>query len=107
MPMINSLPDLRAAGIKSPEYEEARRVHQRILAKQQEIENDLEALIRKLNRAEGADMRGLAERWLSGEDDVPEDAALAELRAERDALIRRQRTLRDVALPEAEGRVLN
>jgi hypothetical protein len=107
MVQINSLPDVRSAGIKSPEYEEARRVYTRILQKAYEVENELEGLIAKLNRLGRADQQNLASRWLNGEDDLPEDPALDELRSELAAFKRRQQTLRDVAIPEAEGRVLD
>jgi hypothetical protein len=107
MPQINSLPDLRSAGIESKEYEEARKVHQRVLAKQYELENEQVALEAELARKEGADMRDLAERWLAGEDDVEEAEELGELRAKVASLKRRKQALRDVALPEAEARVLN
>ena len=107
MAQINSLPDVRAAGIKSPEYEEARRTHTRILRKAYELENEYESVMAKLAKLGRADQQALAERWLNGQDDIPEDEALGELREEIAALRRRLQTLRDVAIPEAEGRVLN
>src|SRR5829696_4555788 len=107
MPQINSLPDIRSAGIKSEEFEEARRVHASIQRKAGEVEAELEALLHKLGRLQREDQRALAERWLSGGDDLPEAAALGELRAEVEAFKRRQKTLHEVAIPEAEGRVLN
>ena len=107
MAQINSLPDVRAAGIKSPEYEEARRTHTRILRKAYEVENELESLMAKLSKLNRDDQQALAQAWLAGEDDVPEDESLGELREEISALKRRRQTLTEVAIPEAEGRVLN
>ena len=107
MAQINSLPDVRAAGIKSPEYEEARRTHTRILRKAYEVENELESLMAKLSKLNRDDQQALAQAWLAGEDDVPEDESLGELREEISALKRRRQTLTEVAIPEAEGQVLN
>src|SRR5215203_490613 len=107
MPQIHNVPDIRAAGIESPEYEEARKVYQRILKKKHELESELERLLAKEAKLNRADQEALASAWLADEGDIPEDEGLAELRGERAALKRRLQTLNELALPKAEGGVLD
>jgi len=107
MPQIHNVPDIRAGGIESPEYEQARRTHTRILRKKHELETEYEALQAKLAKLGHEDQRVLAERWLAGQGDIPEDSQLGELREEISQLKRRLQTLNELALPKAEGGVLD
>ncbi|MDP8952096.1 MAG: hypothetical protein M3N18_07655 [Actinomycetota bacterium] len=106
MQHIHSMPNPRALGYKWPEWEKAQTEYANIKRRQAEANQKRRDLELEVNRLTASDRKRLKESWAAGEGDTPEDSKLAKLKKELAAQERIEATLREVAMPEAEGKLL-
>ena len=107
MTHINSMPNPKDLGYDWPAWEEAQTEFANIRRRQAEADQKRRDLQLEVNRLATADKKRLKESWAAGEGDTPEDPKLARLKKELAAQERIEGALRDVAMPEAEGKLLS
>src|SRR5918994_496771 len=103
MQQIHSLPQPKQAGFVWPQLEEARAKYNRVRQKAREVESERYALEAEIRDLIDKDTAQLAQAWLEGEEGAGEDPKIVELQRRTRELERKEKALRDVAIPEAEA----